>query len=189
MRRRCGRLERTREIKPRDESRGNTSLLTITGPLLSKYFDSMAGSRHEISKNEDGRIEVRLEGSLTLDRVQAVAADLQQLLVDHEGPLALLFDLMEVRRCELKAREELVKIQRTLAARNFRTVYLADRPRIRGITLWVVHFSEDGNARIVVNQHEAEDWLQLDVERLEYVEARASALTLAAVRRRGKRRR
>jgi len=139
---------------------------------------------HEIERDGDGRVVVQLVGAMGGAEIKILSADLMEYLDGDEGPEGILFDLSEVEACDLAARQEMVEVQRLIAARGSRTAYLASRPRIRGVTLWIVHISQDGNARPIVSADEAEDWLDQRSTRMELIESEATRITTGAVKAR-----
>lgn len=84
----------------------------------------------------------------------------------------LLFDLSEVRSFDVDARKQLVELQKAIASSVSRTVYLAIRPHIRGLALWIIHCAGDQNACVVMSPEEAESWLKGTRGRLETWEQR-----------------
>ncbi len=136
----------------------------------------------------DGCLTIQIHGSMQVGPIRALFAELKEMLAGEPGPETILFDLSGVERCDIAARQEMVAIQRFIATRGSRTAYLASRPRIRGITLWIVHVSQDGNARPIVTLDEAKDWLEQEIDRISLVEMRATALTARAVDNIGTRR-
>ncbi len=139
----------------------------------------------------DGHVAIRIGGSMDIGHIRALFNEIRETFAGEPSPETVLFDLTEVERCEIAARQEMVAIQRFIATQGSRTAYLASRPRIRGITLWIVHISQDGNARPIVTLDEAEDWLGQEIDRIGEAEKQATALyartveSVHARRRRG----
>ncbi|HGG56497.1 MAG TPA: hypothetical protein ENK31_01740, partial [Nannocystis exedens] len=125
----------------------------------------------------DGHLEIQIRGAMDVGLIRGLFGKLRETFAGEPSPETVLFDLTEVERCDIAARQEMVGIQRFIATQGCRTAYLASRPRIRGITLWIVHISEDGNARPIVTLDEAEDWLGQESDRIGLAEMQATALT------------
>lgn len=102
-------------------------------------------------------MEVRARGSVVASDVTTLA---QRLLPNDMGTgWELLVDLTELDGFDGEARLELQALQRALAAQEVRTAFVADRPRIRGLALWLAHTSNDPLARPFHHRQQAEAWL------------------------------
>lgn len=104
----------------------------------------------------------------------------------REGPLDVLLDLREVERCALDSRHALLELQLGLKAAGRRTAYVAGRPRIRGLALWVIHRAGDERAKVVAKSAQAEAWLAHEGERQQQMTARCSSIHAELERRGGK---
>lgn len=127
------------------------------------------------------RLAITLVGALSGAVLVGLHDELVQRLESGEVE-CILFDLRDVRACDLSGREALVAVQRYLAEKDRRTAYLARRPRIRGVTLWVVHVAEDGKAKPVVSLDDAEDWFGLTESRLDEIERSTASSVIEAVK-------
>jgi hypothetical protein len=93
----------------------------------------------------------------------------------------VLFDLRGVEDYQPAARQPLVEVQRELAGRGCRSVWLAERARLRGLALWVMHAASDGAARAVMTPEQAEAWLGASEVRLDDARRRTEEALRAAV--------
>ncbi len=137
-----------------------------------------ANFSYEIQTPTERHVTIGLSGELTAERVSKLESDVFQLLADAMHHLHFLWDMRGVRRCDLGARGGLQKIQRAIGGKRYRTAFVASRPRIRGVALWVAHTSGDELARPFASQAKALDWLEHDVGRVEQIK-RDSARLLA----------
>jgi hypothetical protein len=78
----------------------------------------------------------------------------------------ILFDLHGVTDSDLAARPVLVELQKFIATRARRTAWMDDRPFMKGMALWIVHFSGDQTAKVVETLEQAKTWFALDVGRV-----------------------
>ncbi|MCA9707310.1 MAG: STAS/SEC14 domain-containing protein [Myxococcales bacterium] len=118
--------------------------------------------------DDSGRFLVRLRGRVETDDIRRLSDDLLPRLEKLEtGGGKLIFDLIELDSISTDARLELTEVQRTIAKHEARTAFVADRPRFRGIGLFVAHVSEDRNARAFHRFSQAETWLMAEDGRLE----------------------
>ncbi len=126
------------------------------------------------------RVIVRLLGSLDRTDVDALA-DALLPRVRKLGPgVELIYDLLALESCTTAARERLVEVQADIARCKARTSFVADRPRFRGIGLFIAHTSGDPNARAFHSMTQAETWLSVREGRIE------SITTSLGRRRRGR---
>ena len=123
-----------------------------------------------IEREPRGRIRVDLRGAFDeaseVEFVRAVEGALAR------EPGHVLIVLSNLGGFDVRLRNVLLAAQRSISARGRRTVYLADRPRLRGMALWVVHIAEDNRAKVVGNAAAAEEWLSGDSERVEHAAQR-----------------
>jgi ABC-type transporter Mla MlaB component len=127
------------------------------------------------------RVDITLRGSVT----DAVLTNLlQQLKVRFASArdALVLFNLSEVTEVTPAGRVVLVQVQGFWKTRARRTAYVAEQARMRGLALYVVHASADGNARALSNSAQVAEWFQ--VAELRTDSARQRTLEhLAAARR------
>lgn len=94
-------------------------------------------------------------------------------------PTTVLVEMSAITAYDPRLRGLLLALQRVISAHRGRAVYVADRPRIRGLALWVIHMAEDKEAKIVGNVAAAVEWLRGSEERV----AAAERGTFAALAR------
>lgn len=123
----------------------------------SQFFD--------IVERAPGRVDVTLRGQWSDADAQAYEEAMIQA-VASKIRVRVLINLSELVSCTLSVRQVLSGVQRKLGESNCRTAYVANRPRLRSIALWVVHMAEDGEARSVPTQNQAEDWLLGETDRV-----------------------
>ena len=116
------------------------------------------GAFHINQAGED--IQVELTGNLDT----GTAAELEKTMGELCKKLPpqsfhVTFVLLGLSECAQDARPILVRIQQTLAHSARRTAYLDDRPRFRGLALWVMHVAEDPTAKAVATPAQARAWL------------------------------
>lgn len=127
-----------------------------------------------LSETGPGRLRVVLRGDLD----EASAARLELTLRDRlaavaPGSQVILFDLGDLRRCSVGAREVLSRAQRHIGGLARRTAWVTDRPIFRGLALWVCHSAPDSNARAFATDADASGWLGSDDAREDVLRERA----------------
>lgn len=132
---------------------------------------SGSGTASSIERVEPRRLLVRLRGALEDDAVQHISDDLLPRL--HEiGPGGeLIIDMHELESCTTEARMRLIDLQRDIAGLSTRTAFVADRPRFRGVALYVAHHSDDPSARAFHFVDQADAWLRRSEGRIESIAA------------------
>ena len=124
-----------------------------------------------IERVEAGRLLVRLRGALQDDAVQHLSDDLLRRL-DAIGPGGeLIIDMNELESCTTEARMRLIELQRGIAKLAVRTAFVADRPRFRGVALYIAHHSDDTSARAFLLRAQADAWLRRSEGRIESIAA------------------
>lgn len=114
-----------------------------------------------LSETEHGLLTASLRGDF--DEASAERLDLtlrDRLAAVPPGSMVLLFDLNEMRRCSVGAREVLAGLQRHVGGLARRTAWVTNRPIFRGIALWVCHCAPDSNARTFPTAAHANGWLE-----------------------------
>jgi len=81
------------------------------------------------------------------------------------GRYNVLMDMMGMTSYSFAARDALVRLQQTFAEFAKRTAYVANRPSIRGMALWVAHLSGDQNAKALASHEQATTWCTASVGR------------------------
>jgi hypothetical protein len=133
----------------------------------------MSGDRiaSSIERVEACRLLVRLRGALEDDTVQHLSEALLARL-DEIGPGGeLIIDMHELESCTTEARLRLIELQRGIAKLAARTAFVADRPRFRGVALYVAHHSDDTYARAFHLVAQADAWLRRSEGRIESLAA------------------
>ncbi len=138
----------------------------------------------EISSSGDRHTTICLGGSLTEEELKRIEPDVREAIERHDQRHGVLWDLRKVRRIDLGARQTMQRIQSDIASRQLRTAYIASRPRIRGIALWIVHTSGDTLSRPFAKQHQAVDWLDESIGRVEQLNTRSPEIAVYAEKRR-----
>ncbi len=133
---------------------------------------------YEIQRPHARHVTIKLAGVLTAPRVSEFEPDVARVLAAGDRQ-QVLWDMRGVRRCDLGGRRALRRIQHAIKAKRYRTAYLASRPRIRGVALWVAHTSGDELARPFAKHEFAMDWLELSIGRVEDIELTATKLVNA----------
>jgi hypothetical protein len=141
-----------------------------------------------IERSIQGRLVVAPEGNLD----EALARRLHDALtgeLDRQPSTEVLVDLRNVGDYQPAAREILLETQRVLLRRHCRSAWLAERARLRGLALWLMHAAEDPLSRAVLTPEQAELWLSGSSRRIDDARARTQEAlrsverTLAATNR------
>ncbi len=132
---------------------------------------SGSGTASSIERVEPRRLLLRLCGALEDDAVQNISGDLLRRL--HElGPGGeLIIDMHALESCTTEARMRLIELQRGIAKLAVRTAFVTNRPRFRGVALYVAHHSDDTNARAFHLPAQADAWLRRSDGRIESIAA------------------
>lgn len=115
---------------------------------------------------EANRLLVRLRGVLEDHVVDRLSDDLLPRVRELGAQGELIIDMQELDSCTTEGRLRLIELQRGIAQAGARTAFVADRPRFRGIGLFVAHTSGDPNARSFHFLPQAQAWLSTDEKRL-----------------------
>jgi len=135
----------------------------------------------DIVERVPGRVDVTLRGQWSDADAEAYEKAMIAA-VAGKTRVRVLINLSELVSCTLSVRQVLSGVQRKLGQSDCRTAYVANRPRLRSIALWVVHMAEDGEARSVPTQNQAEDWLLGETDRVTSIR-RSTESRLANLRR------
>lgn len=123
------------------------------------------------------KIEVVMLGTWEEETALAYARALEEVVRDRKkDPPNLVVDLSEIDGCTILARGVLADLQSTVAPNLARSVYVAGRPRIRGLCLWIAHVSDDPDMRVVRDLEQADEWLASKEARYDEVKNRLSSL-------------
>ena len=130
----------------------------------------------EITSPDESLVTISLGGNLTSGELERVESDVRKVIDREDGKFGVLWDLRGVRRCDIGARRAMQKLQSEIASKQVRSAYVASRPRIRGVALWIVHTSGDKLARPFANHEQATDWLDTSRGRIEEIIHRAKEI-------------
>ena len=132
----------------------------------------MAGLRYRFDRPDAPPPVVRVEllESLGDDHERALLAEL--VVATGGQATTVLVGLSALSRYDPRLRPFLLALQGQITKEGGRAVYVADRPRLRGVALWVIHMSEDSQAKIVPNMAAALEWLRVTDERVQSAEER-----------------
>lgn len=92
-----------------------------------------------------------------------------------DEPVDFVVDMGAMTDCRILARGRLADTHLRLKPRLRRSAYLSDRPRLRGVALWIIHVADDANAKAVRDRKLAEAWLEKSVGRLQSAKDRLLA--------------
>ncbi len=119
----------------------------------------MGNATYDLVHRED-RVHLVLHGNLEGESLPCVADALDALLSEIAEGSRVLIDLGNVESCDPAACRTLARIQRRLRDRGCRTAWLAQRPRLRGLALWIVYAANDPHATPVGDADLADAWLE-----------------------------
>lgn len=114
-----------------------------------------------VSRVQPEEICIALHGALDEETALACEREVRtQLSLSKDGSLHVLWDLHELTSYTLDARAVLVRLQKFLASKASRTVYVAERPEPRSLALWAVHMAGHWHAHLSVDVETARAWLR-----------------------------
>lgn len=129
-----------------------------------------------IKQPTPNEVRVELFGPLDDRGVASLERDLESAtLALAPKSFSVVINSMGMTDCAMSARDVLVRIQSRLAKVAARTAWIDDRPRFRGLALWVMHLAEDGNAKALSTMEQVRAWLQSSVDRVQDAQMRAEA--------------
>jgi anti-anti-sigma regulatory factor len=111
-----------------------------------------------IERSTPERLVAVPEGSLGQALAQKLHDALSAALAEKPASQVLV-DLRGVDDYQPAAREILLAAQRALAKQGCRSAWLAERARLRGLALWLMHAADDPASRAVMTPEQAEAWL------------------------------
>ncbi|MBL9004221.1 MAG: hypothetical protein JNJ46_08245 [Myxococcales bacterium] len=104
-------------------------------------------------------LRVEFDGSFSDSDAAELERELQRMIsVMPVGRYNVLMDMMGMTNYSTSARDVLVRVQKSFAEFAKRTAYVANRPNIRGMALWVAHLSGDQNAKAVASHDQVKAW-------------------------------
>lgn len=104
-------------------------------------------------------LRVEFEGPFGDSDAADLERELQRMIsIMPVGRYNVLMDMMGMTNYSTSARDVLVRVQKSFAEFAKRTAYVANRPNIRGMALWVAHLSGDQNAKALATVDQAKGW-------------------------------
>lgn len=125
----------------------------------------MSDDSISVERQGSRRLLVWMSGTIDDDDVDRLRSQL--LDPAPKAGTTLLMDLVELEACSTATRARLMELQRDIFGAGVRTAYVAQRPRFRGVCMWIAHEAEDTVARVYASREQAEMWLSQSVGRLE----------------------
>jgi hypothetical protein len=120
----------------------------------------MASGHFEIRRPLATELTLTLGGDIDEETVLGCEREARsQLALVEPGSLHILWDLRQVTSYTFEARIVLVRLQRFLAARAERTVYVAAELASRSLALWAAHMGGKGRMCITADLQSAHAWL------------------------------
>jgi hypothetical protein len=121
----------------------------------------MTAVSFQIDRCSPDELEIVLSGRLEEDALLACERELRtQLRLAKPTSLRVLVDLRNVDGYTLDARTVLVRVQRFIAEKAVRVVFVVDRPEPRSLALWAVHMAGPWNAQMAACVHDARAFLR-----------------------------
>jgi hypothetical protein len=112
-------------------------------------------------------LRIEFDGNFAALDASNLERDIQRMItIMPMGRYNVLMNLCAMTAYDTGARDALVRIQKSFAAYAKRTAYVADRPNIRGMALWVAHLSGDDNAKAVATLDQVKEWWANQVGRI-----------------------
>lgn len=105
------------------------------------------------------RISAAWRGEWTEDTVTAYATRVRELFAERSDAFDLVVDASGLERCSILPLGLLTDLHAELLPRLRRTVFIATRPQMRGLCLWIVRVSGDSHARVLANELGVDAWL------------------------------
>lgn len=120
----------------------------------------MGTGQFEVARRSADQLEIALVGELSERTVVNCDAEVRaQLSASRPAGVGVLVDLTRVSGYSLEARDALVGLQRSLAAKARQTAYLADSAASRSLSLWVRHNTEAHTLQVFNDSADAFSWL------------------------------
>src|SRR5262245_3125786 len=112
----------------------------------------MASGLFQVQRCHATQLNLRLSGEIDEDTVLGCERETRmRIALVTRGSLQILWDLREVESYTFDARIVLVRLQRFLALRAARTVYVAAKPAARSLALWAAHMGGHGRMCITAD--------------------------------------
>ncbi len=116
-------------------------------------------SRVVICRNEPKRLHIEVSGALGIGLARALESCIDEHLPEAENSPDVLIDLRGVTSYDADGRGVLATVHERLMPRIRRCAYLTDRPRLRGMALYISRRGGADKARPLPTVERAEQWL------------------------------
>ncbi len=125
----------------------------------------MASGYFHVQRSLSSQLNLRLGGEIDEETLLGCEREARmRIALVESGSLLILWDLREVESYSFEARIVLVRLQRVLATKAARTVYVAAETAARSLALWAAHMGGYGRMCIVADVPSARAWLATDTE-------------------------
>lgn len=125
----------------------------------------MASGYFQVQRCLSTQLNLRLGGDIDEETVLGCEREARmRIALVPRGSLQILWDLREVESYSFEARIVLVRMQRFLATKASRTVYVAAELAARSLALWAAHMGGYGRMCITAELGSAHAWLAGDSE-------------------------
>ena len=101
---------------------------------------------------------LELGSHLDHERLEALTKAVEEWPAGAPPP-ALLIDLTRLDKVDFSLRPRLVDVHIALKAKAGRSVYLAFKPVLRGLALWILHLAGDQKGSVAGTERQARAWL------------------------------
>jgi hypothetical protein len=125
----------------------------------------MASGTFHVQRSLSSQLNLRLSGDIDEETVLGCEREARmRIALAGSGSLLILWDLRDVESYSFEARIVLVRLQRFLATKAARTVYVAAATAARSLAMWAAHMGGYGRMCIVADVPSARAWLSSDTE-------------------------
>lgn len=108
---------------------------------------------------------LELGSRLDMGQIEALKKAIDEWPAGRPPP-ALLIDLRDLETVDSGLRPRLVDIHQALKVKAGRSVYLAVKPVLRGLALWILHLAGDQQGSVAGTERQARAWLESDEGRV-----------------------
>ena len=125
----------------------------------------MASGHFQVQRCLATQLNLRLSGEIDEETVLGCEREARmRIALVQRGSLQILWDLRDVESYTFDARIVLVRLQRFLALKAARTVYVASELASRSLATWAAHMAGQGRICITSELSAARAWLSGDGE-------------------------
>jgi len=125
----------------------------------------MASGHFQVQRCLANQLNLRLSGEIDEETVLGCEREARmRIALVEAGSLQILWDLRDVESYTFDARIVLVRLQRFLALKASRTVYVAAELAARSLATWAAHMAGQGRICIVAELPAARAWLSGNAE-------------------------